>query len=191
MARAAWRHDPAGDEPILSLFEREGARGPMAGWIPQRRWFLILFAMLMLYPASLLIAQFDEGPIQDITGNYHFLSADDTLAILDEEGMLKGYIDVYQGEDESSAVLSYNIIQGTRKKDHVEFRTAEIHRKYYRFSGKVERGSGHQDGDPDYLRLIGDLEIVTIKGDSGQESVDRRRVIFKSLGKSEEDQEQN
>jgi hypothetical protein len=123
--------------------------------------------------------------IQDITGKYQFLSADDTIAILEEEGKLKGYIDVYQGEEESDAILSYPIQLGTRQKDRVEFKTGKIHQKYYRFSGTVERGRGHEEGDPDYLRLVGDLEIVTVQGDSGAEKVDRRRVLFKSLGKDE------
>ena len=123
--------------------------------------------------------------IDDITGKYHFLSADDTLAILEEEGKLKGYVDVYQGEEESDAILSYPIMLGWRKKDHVEFKTGRIHQKYYRFTGAAERGGGHEQADPDYLRLVGDLEIVTVRGDSGQEAVERRRVIFKSMGKSE------
>ena len=82
--------------------------------------------------------------IDDITGKYHFLSADDTLGLLEEEGKLKGYIEILQGEEESDAVLSYDIVLGSRKKDHVEFKTNTIHRRYYRFSGKVERGSGHE-----------------------------------------------
>ena len=123
--------------------------------------------------------------IDDITGKYHFLSADDALGLLEEEGKLKGYIEILQGEEESDAVLSYDIILGSRKKDHVEFKTNTIHRRYYRFSGKVERGAGHQPSDPDYLHLIGDLETVTIKGDSGQESVERKHLILKSFGKSE------
>ena len=124
--------------------------------------------------------------IEDITGKYRFLSADDTLAILEEDGKLKGYIDVYQSEEESDAVLSYPITLGRRKKDHVEFKSGTIHRKYYRFAGTVERGSGHEAADPDYLRLVGGLEIVTLRGDTGAEAVDRRRVILKSLGKNEE-----
>lgn len=127
--------------------------------------------------------------IQDITGNYQFLSADDTLGILEEDGKLKGYVDVYQGEEESDAVLSYTIIRGLRKKDHVEFRTSQIHRKYYRFSGRVERGRGHEEGDPDYLRLVGDVEIVTVKGESGEETVQRMHMILKSLGKHEREEE--
>ena len=123
--------------------------------------------------------------IDDITGKYNFLSADDTLGILEEEGKLKGYIEIVQGDEESDAVLTYDITFGSRKKDHVEFKTNTIHRRYYRFSGKVERGSGRGPDDPDYLRLVGDLEAVTIKGDSGQESVEKKHLILKSLGKSE------
>jgi len=123
--------------------------------------------------------------IDDITGKYHFLSADDALGLLEEDGKLKGYIEILQGEEESDAVLSYDIILGSRRKDHVEFKTNTIHRRYYRFSGKVERGAGHQPSDPDYLRLIGDLETVTIKGDSDQESVERKHLILKSFGKAE------
>jgi hypothetical protein len=132
--------------------------------------------------------QANDG-IPDVTGKYHFLSADDTLAILEEEGKLKGYIDVYQSEEESDAVLSYSIIAGTRRNDRIEFRTAKIHQKYYRFDGTVERGGGHQESDPDYLRLTGDLEIVTAKGDAGDERVERRRVVFKSLGKNEDNED--
>jgi hypothetical protein len=127
--------------------------------------------------------------IDDITAKYQFISPDDTLGILEEEGKLKGYIEIFQGEEESDAVLSYDIVSGSRKNGHVEFKTNTIHRRYYCFSGKVERGSGHQPDDPDYLRLIGDLETVTVKGDSGQESVDRKHLILKSLGKSERDED--
>jgi len=123
--------------------------------------------------------------VDDITAKYHFLSPEDTLGILEEEGKLKGYIEILQGEEESDDVLNYEIVSGSRKKDHVEFKTNTIHRKYYRFSGKVERGSGRQADDPDYLRLVGDLETVTVKGDGGQESVEKKHLILKSLGKSE------
>lgn len=141
--------------------------------------------------AGLWAAESPQGSenIQDITAQYHFITADDTLGILEEEGKLKGYIEIYQGEDESDTVLSYSIIRGERKKDHVEFRTNEIHRKYYRFSGKVERGTGHEEGDPDYLRLVGDVEIVTVKGDSREEAVQRIVTVLKSLGKHEREEE--
>jgi hypothetical protein len=38
--------------------------------------------------------------------------------------------------------------------------------------------------------LVGELETVTVKGESGQESVERRHLILKSLGKSEGNEEQ-
>jgi len=140
-------------------------------------------------PAATKAAAQATENIDDITGKYHFLSADDTLGILEEEGKLKGYIEVVQGEEESDDVLTYEIVSGSRKNDHVEFKTKTIHRKYYRFSGKVERGSGRQADDPDYLRLIGDLETVTVKGDSGQESVEKKHLVLKLIGKSEREEE--
>jgi hypothetical protein len=149
-------------------------------------WLLILAAVLA---GSVLAAQDQTETIDDITGKYQFLSADDTLAILDEEGRLKGYIDVFQNQEESDAILSYTIVEGTRKKTHVEFRTNRIHGKSYRFSGDVERGAGHEGGDPDYLRLVGSLEVVTVSDDTGQEAVQRLRVVLKSFGKSERDED--
>jgi hypothetical protein len=153
----------------------------------------LLIALLLSYGQHPLKAQEQPDQIDDITGKYHFLSPDDTLAILEEEGKLKGYVDVYQSEEESDAILSYPITLGSRTKNHVEFKTGKIHQKYYRFTGAAERGSGHEAGDPDYLRLVGDLEIVALKGTTGQESVERRRVVFKSMGKNEspdDDQDQ-
>lgn len=149
-------------------------------------FLLLLMCVPFLHP-SRLMAQGNEA-IRDVSGEYHFLTADDTLGLLEEEGKIKGYIEVYQGEEESDTVLSYPITIGTRQKNHVEFKTAKIHQKYYRFSGTAERGRGHEEGDPDYLRLVGDLEIITMKADSGQESTDRRHVIFQSKGRSEREQ---
>ena len=128
-------------------------------------WLAVLTVVLIT--GSVLKAQDETQPIDDMTAKYHFLSADDTLAILDEEGRLKGYIEVAQPEEESDDVLSYDIVEGSRKKTHVEFRTNRIHGRFYRFSGTVERGKGHEEKDPDYLHLIGDLEIVTVNGPVG------------------------
>ena len=108
----------------------------------QTLWPLTL--LLLLYAGVGRCSAQNTESIDDITGKYHFLSADDTLGLLEEEGKLKGYIEVLQGEEESDDVLSYDIILGSRKKDHVEFKTNTIHRRYYRFSGKVERGAGHE-----------------------------------------------
>ena len=174
----------------------------MVGWFggnqKQTRWPLtILLLFCGLVGENLVASPGGRAPAQgaetidDITANYHFLSPDDTLGILEEEGKLKGYIEVLQTEEESDDVLNYEIVSGSRKKDHVEFKTNTIHRRYYRFSGKVERGTGRQADDPDYLRLVGDLETVTVKGESGPESVDKKHLILKSFGKSERNEEQN
>ena len=144
-----------------------------------------LFLAGGLTSASRLAAQGDDQSVQDMTAKYHFLSADDTLAILDEEGRLKGYIEVAQPEDESDDILTYDILEGTRDKNHVKFRTNTIHGKFYRFSGTVERGKGHEDKDPDYLRLTGDLDTVMVNSDTGKQAVQTARVTLRSFGKSE------
>lgn len=115
----------------------------------------------------------------DMTGEYEFLAPENTLAILEEEGKLKGYIDVMQGAEESNEVLSYPISIGTRQGDHVEFKTTKIHEKYYRFSGSVERGSGRTPKDSDFMRLKGDLDVITIDGLTAQEHSEQHHVVFK------------
>jgi len=143
--------------------------------------------------AAVLIAnlhgQQPPPQIDDITGTYEFLAPADTLALLEQDGQLKGYIDVLQGEEESDVVLSYSISVGKRTNDRVEFKTQTIHRKYYRFAGTVQRGKGQKETDPDYLRLIGELSVVTVDGETGQESVEQRNVVFKSRGRETEQDE--
>jgi len=139
----------------------------------------------VIFSVRALKAQDETPAVDDMTAKYHFLSADDTLAILDQEGRLKGYLEVAQPEEESDDFLNFDIQEGSRKKSHVEFRTNRIHGKYYRFSGTVERGKGHADKDPDYLRLTGSVEIVTVSVETGKESVQTVRVTLKSFGKSE------
>jgi len=146
-------------------------------------WLAVLAVALLA--GGTLEAQEESQTVDDMTAKYHFLSADDTLAILDEEGRLKGYIEVAQPEEESDDILSYDIVEGSREKNHVKFRTNKIHGKFYRFSGTVERGKGHEEKDPDYFRLTGDLEIVTVNGETGKQTVQTVRVVLRSFGKSE------
>ncbi|MFZ0964508.1 MAG: hypothetical protein WAO35_26895 [Terriglobia bacterium] len=150
--------------------------------------WLAAFAVSLL-AGSMLKGQNAEPPIDDMTANYHFLSDDDTLAILDEEGRLKGYIEVAQPPEESDDILTFDIMEGSRKDTHVEFHTNRIHGKFYRFSGTVERGKGREDKDPDYLHLTGNLETVTVNGETGQETVQTVKVTLKSIGKSERPEE--
>jgi hypothetical protein len=138
------------------------------------------------FSGHFLFGQEAQQPIDDITAMYHFLSADDTLAILDQEGRLKGYIEVSQPEDESDEFLNFTIVEGSRQKSHVEFRTNRIHGKFYRFLGTAERGAGHEEKDADYLHLSGSLEIVTVDGETGKETPQVMRVIFKSMSKAEQ-----
>lgn len=146
-------------------------------------------SLLVLLLAALFVssvrAQDEEQSVDDISGKYHFLSPDDTLAILDEEGKLKGYIEVTQPDTESDDFLNYDIVDGSRTKTHLEFRTNKIHEKFYRFSGTVGRGKGHDAKDADYLHITGDLDVVTINSETGKEAVQVERVTFKSIGKAE------
>lgn len=141
--------------------------------------------MALVFSERLLHCQDEQPSVDDITAKYHFLSMDDTLAILDEEGRLKGYVEVTQPADESDDILTYDIVDGSHKKNRVEFRTNRIHGKFYRFSGTAERGKGHEEKDADYLHLTGDLEIVTVKAETGKEVVQVVRVTLKSIGKGE------
>lgn len=150
----------------------------------KRASWLFTFPLFVFYSGTLSAQQGSED-IQDATGKYHFLTADDTLALLEEEGKLKGYVEVCQGEEESDALLSYPITIGWRKKDRIEFKTGKIHQKYYRFTGTVQHGAGHEETDPDYLRLVGDLEVVSVRAETGKEFVQRIHAVFKSMGRGE------
>ena len=151
-----------------------------------RRGFVFLGTSLFL--VGMLWAQSDEE-IQDITGIYQFLGANDTLALLEEEGQLKGYVDVVQGDEESDAVLSYPISIGSRRKDQVEFKTRRIQQKYFRFTGTAQHGSGREEANPDFLRLVGKLEIITVKAETGEEVSQQMHVVFKSLGREKDKEE--
>ena len=174
------------ERPVLRL--TSGARH---GWadVPRRAdsFIALTIVALTLGACCAVSAASFAADVPDLSGEYQFLAPEDTLAILEEEGKLKGYIDVYAGEQESDTVLSYQITIGSRQGDHIEFKTSKIHEKYYRFTGAVERGSGRKESDPDYLRLVGEVEIVTADPATGEERTERRQVVFKSEGKSEDD----
>lgn len=155
------------------------------------QYLLITISLLLGIPAitrSDPIAAAPQQGVPDMTGEYEFLKPENTLAILEEEGKLKGYIDVMQDEDESSDVLSYPITIGTRAGDRVEFKTAKIHEKYYRFKGSVARGKGRTPNDGDFLQLTGDVEVVTVDA-AGQEHPEQHHVTFKWKPKSENDED--
>jgi hypothetical protein len=152
--------------------------------LPANRWtfvFLALFVPLTFCASSVPVVQQGNSDIDEINTEFHFMGPDDTILIHEEEGRLKGQIDAYQNDEESDTVLSFVFTIGTRKNNHVEFKTAKIHQKYYRFSGEVARGSGHEEKDEDYLRLAGNLQIITVNPDNGQETVEEKQVVFKSL----------
>ena len=150
---------------------------------PQKTRFWWIAAVAALVAAGSLKAQSSAGQISDITGDYEFLQPYNTLAILQEDQMVKGYIDVLQGESESDAIISYPITIGEIKGDHLDFRTRTIHAMYYRFSGTVQRGQGKKKGDPDYIELSGELQTIQHNSVTNQDKIDRQQVVFKSKGK--------
>ncbi len=141
--------------------------------------------LLLAIAVPTLTAQQSPEKVEEINKEFHFLGPDDTVLIHEEDGKLKGQINVYPGEEESDEILSYDFTIGTRKGDHLELKTAKVHERYYRFVGAVERGTGRKERDPDYLRLVGNLEIITVNGMTGKETTESKRVIFKSLGADE------
>lgn len=143
---------------------------------------LSLSMVLLCAFSARLQAQSPAGEtVPRMTGRYHFLGPEDTLSILQEENVLKGYIDVFEGDSESDDVLSYQITIGSRQGNHVEFRTRPIHEKFYRFNGIVERGTGKKPSDPDYLQLNGDLVILVLNSVTGQKKSVSQKVILKSI----------
>jgi hypothetical protein len=153
-----------------------------------RACFVRLFRSALLIALAFrptLFAQQEMQVAPVMTGRYHFLGPEDELAILQEETVLKGFIDVFQGENESDAILSYQIISGSRNGNRVEFTTRAIHEKHYHFSGRVEQGRGKRSGDPDYLQLVGVLETCTSNSVTGKNEVAQQNVVFKSIGRGE------
>ena len=147
----------------------------------------VVVAVAALAATGSMKAQSAASQVSDITGDYDFLQPYNTLAILQEDQMVKGYIDVLQGESESDAILSYPITIGERKGDHVEFRTRTIHEMYYRFSGTAKRGTGKKKGGPDYIELVGELQTIKNNSVTNQQTVERQQVVFKSKGRTEEE----
>lgn len=148
-------------------------------------WVIVLAILALPSAVRGASSQQSEPEIDEINNEFHFLGPEDTLLIHEEGGKLKGQINVYAGEEESDTILSYLITIGTRVKNHVEFKTSKIHEKYFRFSGEVERGSGREEDDRDYLRLVGTVQIITVNGMTGKETTERKQVVLKSLGADE------
>jgi len=161
-------------------------RQPASKLLLKSVWVAVTLATALAAWGNLK-AQSAGSPVGDATGDYDFLQPYNTLAILQEDQMVKGYIDVLQGQSESDAVLSYPITIGERKGNQVDFRTRRIHEMYYRFSGTVQQGKGKKRGDPDYLELVGELQTIQSNSVTNQETVERRQVVFKSKGKNEQE----
>lgn len=166
--------------PIMAAFRQTHA--------PRPRWSALVLAGALIFASAPAFGQSKANAIPDLTGRYEFLTPENTLALLQEDTTLKGYIDVWQGENASDTIFSYNLTIGSRHGNHVEFRTEKIHEKYYRFSGTVRRGKGKAPGDRDYLELVGELETITDNSVTGKPQIERRQVIFKEKSRRQAEQ---
>ena len=161
-----------------------------------KRSVLVLTALLTLGGLSVSASSFAAArekidiELQDITGRYAFLGEEDLLAIIDEDGMLNGYIEVIQeDEEESSEFFSYTLSHGSREGTQVSFKTIKIHGLYYRFTGQVEKGKSRNPNHTDFLRLVGTVEIVRRHPATGKEMTELQDVVLKSLGYEEEEED--
>lgn len=166
-----------------SLVQNSPDGSKFLGPVPRR--FVLTAALFPLLLGVRALPQQAPEKINELNSEFHFLGPQDSLLLHEENGKLHGQIDIFGGEEESDTILSYLITIGSRDKNRVEFKTSKVHQKYYRFSGNVERGTGRKDGDSDYLRLVGEVEIITVNGATGNETAERRQVVFKSLGADE------
>jgi len=179
---------PIGEEGVTGMLLEPFSSSPVIssgamGLFRKATWFLIVFLVLLLARGA--YPQQKEEQVDEINAEFHFLGPNDSLLIHEEGGRLNGQINLAQGENESDAILCYLITIGSRQKNRIEFKTSKVHEKYFRFTGTVERGAGHKGRDPDFLRLVGDVEMVTVNGDTGKETTEHRRVVLKSLGADE------
>lgn len=134
------------------------------------------------------LARNASSTVPDMTGRYDFLNSQNTLALLQEDTELRGYIDVWQGAHASDTIFSYNLTIGSRHGNRVIFRTQRIHEKYYRFTGIVQRGKGKSPGDADYLELVGELQTITDNSVTGKPKIISQHVVFKEKSRSQAQQ---
>src|SRR5437868_10454043 len=97
----------------IASFNREGFQMARSGKFPGQLWtrlqppfatesralVCVMVLVCALSSSNRVTASPASEDIPDVTGKYEFLSEEDTLAILEEEGKLKGYIDVLQSEE--------------------------------------------------------------------------------------------
>ena len=142
---------------------------------------MFLLAGLVMVSAATFAHGQRNRELEDITGRYSFLKADDLLGILDEDGELRGFIEVFQEDEESAELFSYNISRGSREGDQVTFKTDTIHSTTYRFSGKVQVSRERKPNQRGYMLLVGILRVDTRVPATGEEKTEEKKVVLESL----------
>ncbi len=141
---------------------------------------LVLIGLVMIMDVIVVHGQ-QEREIEDITGRYSFLNPDDLLGILDEDGELRGFIEVLQEDDESDDVFSYTITRGVHKDNQINFKTDTIHGITYRFSGKVQISRERNSTQRGFILLVGTIRIEKNESLIGKGKTEERRVVLESL----------
>ena len=140
-----------------------------------------LLAGLVTFSVATLSHGQRDRELEDITGRYSFLKPDDLLGILDEDGELRGFIEVFQEDEESDELFTYTIARGSREGDQVRFKTDTIHGTTYRFSGKVQVSRERKPNQRGYMLLVGILRVETRVPSTGGEKVEEKKVVLESL----------
>ena len=141
---------------------------------------VVLIGLVMILDVIVVHGQ-QKREIEDITGRYSFLEPDDLLGILDEDGELRGFIEVLQGKDESDDIFSYTITRGVREGNQINFKTDTIHGITYRFSGKVQIGKARNPTQRGFMLLVGTIQIEKNVSLAGKGKTEERRVVLESL----------
>ena len=141
---------------------------------------IVLIGLVMIFDAIVVHGQ-QKREIEDITGRYSFLKPDDLLGILDEDGELRGFIEILQEDDESDDIFSYTITRGVRKDNQINFKTDTIHGITYRFSGKVQISKKRNPTQRGFMLLVGTIQIEKNKFLDGKGITEERKVVLESL----------
>ena len=141
---------------------------------------LVFIGLVMILDGIVAHGQ-QKREIEDITGRYSFLKTDDLLGILDEDGELRGFIEVLQEDDESDDIFSYTITRGIREGNHINFKTDTIHGITYRFSGKVQINKSRDPTQRGFMLLVGTIRIDKNLSLAGKGKTEERRVVLESL----------
>jgi hypothetical protein len=140
---------------------------------------LIACAVIMV---QIAVAQTTSAqPDAEVSGTYTFLRDGETVQLSIENGHVKGFVSRFGNSDsDRGTMLDHSIADGTLSGTELAFTTSPIHAVWYRFAGRVERGTGVDRGAPRYYVLRGTL--TEFSEDAEHHVASRyREVEFRSM----------